>query len=91
MLKSIHILLGSSQVWNRYPKGSHTKEATKRSIIAYDDIKDTICKAYAVSEYYLVYWDDSLSLELIQPKSIIKRLFSVTLQFNHDLAYDQVS
>ena len=44
MLKSVHVLLGLSQVWNRYPKGSHTKEATKRSIIAYDEIKGTICK-----------------------------------------------
>ena len=44
MLKYVHVLLGLSQVWNRYPKGSHTKEATKRSIIAYDEIKDTICK-----------------------------------------------
>ena len=44
MLKSVNVLLGLSQVWNRYPKGSHTKEATKRSIIAYDEIKDRICK-----------------------------------------------
>ena len=34
MLKSLHIVLGLSQLWNRYPKCSHTKGATKRSIIA---------------------------------------------------------
>ena len=28
MLKSLHFLLGLSPVWNRYPKGSHKKEAT---------------------------------------------------------------
>ena len=27
MLKSLHVLLGLSPVWNRYPKGSHTKGA----------------------------------------------------------------
>ena len=44
MLKSLNDLLGLSLVWNRYPKGSHTKGATKRSIIAYYEIKDIICK-----------------------------------------------
>ena len=44
MLKSLHVLLDLSPVWNCYPKGSHTKGATKRSIIAYDEIKDRICK-----------------------------------------------
>ena len=38
MLKSVHVLLSLSQVLNRYPKGSHTKETTKRSIIACDEI-----------------------------------------------------
>ena len=33
MLKSVHILLGLSPIWNRYPKGSHTTGATKRSKI----------------------------------------------------------
>ena len=28
MLKSLHVLLGLSPVWNRYPKGSPKKEAT---------------------------------------------------------------
>ena len=42
MLKSKHLLLGLSPVWNRYPKCSHTKWATKRSIIAYVGIKDII-------------------------------------------------
>ena len=28
MLKSLHVLLGLSTVWNRYPKGSRKKEAT---------------------------------------------------------------
>ena len=53
MFKSSHVVLGSSPVCNRYPKGSHTKGATKRSIIAYDEIKDRICKEY-FSEYHLV-------------------------------------
>ena len=44
MLKSLHVLLGLSPVWNRYPKGGHKKGATKSSIIAYDEIKDRICK-----------------------------------------------
>ena len=44
MLKSLHVLLGLSPVWNYYPKGGHKKGTTKRSIIAYDDIKDRICK-----------------------------------------------
>ena len=44
ILKSLHVLLGLSSVCNPYPKGSHTKGATKRSIIAYDEIKDRICK-----------------------------------------------
>ena len=39
MLKSFS-LLGLSSVWDRYPK----TWATKRSIIAYDEIKDRICK-----------------------------------------------
>ena len=44
VMKSLHVLLGLSSVWSRYPKGSHTKGASKRSIIAYDEIKDIICK-----------------------------------------------
>ena len=28
MLKSFHVLLDLSPVWNRYPKGSHKKEAS---------------------------------------------------------------
>ena len=44
MLKSLHVLLGLSPVWNHYPKGSHTKGATKHSIVAYDEIKDRIRK-----------------------------------------------
>ena len=28
MLKSLHILLGLSPVWNRYPKGGHKKKTT---------------------------------------------------------------
>ena len=28
MLKSLHVLLGLSPVWNRYPKGSHKKGTT---------------------------------------------------------------
>ena len=28
MLKSLHVLLGLSSVWNRYPKGSDTKGTT---------------------------------------------------------------
>ena len=28
MLKSFHVLLGLSPVWNRYPKRSHKKEAS---------------------------------------------------------------
>ena len=28
ILKSLHVLLGLSQVWNRYPKGRHKKGAT---------------------------------------------------------------
>ena len=35
-------------------KGSHTKGATKLSIIVYGEIKDRICKE-KVSEYHLVY------------------------------------
>ena len=37
MLNFLQVLLGLSPVWNRYPKG-------RRSIIAYDEIKDRICK-----------------------------------------------
>ena len=44
MLKSLHVLLGLSPVWNCYPKGFHKKGTTYRSLIAYGDIKDTICK-----------------------------------------------
>ena len=39
-----HVLLGLSTVWTCYPKGSHKKGTTKRSIIAYDNVKDRICK-----------------------------------------------
>ena len=28
MLKSLHVLLGLSPVWNCYPKGGHKKETT---------------------------------------------------------------
>ena len=28
LLKSLHVLLGLSPVWNRYPKGSHKKGTT---------------------------------------------------------------
>ena len=52
MMKSLHVLLGLSPVCNCYPEGSHTKVATKRSIIVYDEIKDRICKEY-VSEFHL--------------------------------------
>ena len=44
MLKSFRVLLGLFPVWNFYPKGSHNTGATKRSMIAYDGIKDKICK-----------------------------------------------
>ena len=45
MLKSsLHVLLCLSPVWNRNPKGSPTKWATKHSIITYDEIKDRICQ-----------------------------------------------
>ena len=40
---SLHVLLGLSPVWNRYPKGSLAKGANKRSLIVYDEIKDKIC------------------------------------------------
>ena len=43
MLNSLHVL-GLSPVCYCYPKGGHKKGTTKRSIIAYDDIKDKICK-----------------------------------------------
>ena len=46
VLKSFGDLLGLTQVWKRYPKGSHTTGATKRSVIAYDEIEDRICKEY---------------------------------------------
>ena len=42
MFNSLHVLLGLSSVWNRYPTDSHTKRSTKRSTIAYDEIKDRI-------------------------------------------------
>ena len=42
MLKSLHVLLGLSPVWNCYPKGCHKKRTTWRSIISYDDIKDGV-------------------------------------------------
>ena len=44
ILKSFHVLLGLSPVWNNYAKGSYTTGATKRSIIAYCEIEDRICK-----------------------------------------------
>ena len=44
MLKSLHVLLSLSPVWNRYPKGRHTKGATKLSIIVCDEINDRISK-----------------------------------------------
>ena len=43
LLKFLHVLLDLSPVWVRYPKGSHKKGATLRSIVAYDEIKDRIC------------------------------------------------
>ena len=46
MLKSLHVLVGLSLVWNHYPKGSRTKGATKFSITAFNEIKDRICKEY---------------------------------------------
>ena len=36
MLKSFCVVLNSFPIWNRYPRGGHTKGATGRSIIAYD-------------------------------------------------------
>ena len=53
MLKSLHVWLGLSPVWNHHRKG-----ATKHSIIVYDEIKDRICKDL-VSEYHLVYLANS--------------------------------
>ena len=53
MLKSLYVLIGVSPLWNHYPKGSHTKWATKHSIIVYDGIKDKTCKGY-VSEHRFV-------------------------------------
>ena len=44
MLKSLHVLLGLSPVWNCYPKGWSQEMDYLASIIAYDDIKDRICK-----------------------------------------------
>ena len=46
MLKSFHVLFSLSTVWNCYPRGyrSSTKGATKRSIIAYDEVEDRICE-----------------------------------------------
>ena len=44
MVKSLHVLSGLSPVWNRYPKGRHTKEATKLTIIVCDEINDRISK-----------------------------------------------
>ena len=42
-LKSIHVLLSLSPIWNCYPKGSSKKMATERSMIAYEEINDRIC------------------------------------------------
>ena len=43
-VKSLNVMQGLSQVWNRYPKGSQNTCAPYRSIIAYDELKDRICK-----------------------------------------------
>ena len=37
-LINLFALLYLSPVWNRYPKGSQTTSATKRSMIAYNEI-----------------------------------------------------
>ena len=44
MLRYLHVLLGLSPVWNRYQKGGQKKRTTVRSIIAYDEFKNRICK-----------------------------------------------
>ena len=49
MWKSLHVLLGLSSVWNRYPKGSHTKGTTKRSIIALIKLKIEFAKNKCLS------------------------------------------
>ena len=69
MLKSLHVLLGLSPVRNHYPKGSHTKGATKRSIIAYDEIKDRICKEpFGLLRRFAL-------LKLIQQESFYKKAY----------------
>ena len=55
MLKFVHVLLGLSPLWNCYPKGSHTKGDTRRSIIAYDDIKDRNLQRPFLRPLILVY------------------------------------
>ena len=64
MLKSLHVGVGLSIACDFLAMSSHAKGATKRSIIAYDEINDRICKEL-VSEYYMIYWDDSHSLKSI--------------------------
>ena len=66
-------MLGLYPVWNCYPKGSHTTEATKPSIIANDEIEDKICKEY-VSEYDLVLLRRFPLLEIFLQESILKTL-----------------
>ena len=44
MLRYLHVLLGLSPVWIRYLKGGQKIGTTVRSIIAYDEFKDRICK-----------------------------------------------
>ena len=43
MLKSLNVIK-VNLLWNHYPNGSHNTWATKRSIMAYDEFKDRICK-----------------------------------------------
>ena len=62
--------------------------ATKRSVIAYDEIEDRICKKKKISICIPLGLLGRISLlELIQQESIIKRSFCVTLQFDPHLVY----
>ena len=58
MLKSLHNVLGLSPVWNCYPKSSHTKGATKHSIITFDYIK----YSFAMNKFLNTIWSTETNL-----------------------------
>ena len=58
LLKSLLVLYGLFQVWNRYPKGSHNNVVTIHGLLSVQYSRMILKIEFSKNKYNLVYLDD---------------------------------